>query len=52
MEDLLAIPELRSIGFPGASSRIDLCYFGHVPGPRNGFNARSYPLESSFMLVP
>lgn len=34
------------------TSRIDLRYFGLDPCSRNGFNARSYPLESSFVLVP
>ena len=35
-----------------ASSRVDLRYFGHLPWIRNRFSARSYRLESTFMLVP
>jgi hypothetical protein len=35
-----------------ASSRVDLRYFGHLPWIRNRFSATSYPLESTFMLVP
>ena len=35
-----------------ASSRADLRYFGHLPWIRNRFSARSYPLESTFILVP
>jgi hypothetical protein len=35
-----------------ASSRVDLRYFGHLPGIRNRFSATSYPLESTFTLVP
>ena len=47
------IRELRSIALVLWRHRgVDLRYFGHLPWIRNRFSARSYPLESTFMLVP